>query len=82
MCVFAPVVGESSSSEKFGLRTLHPILLNNSSIPTAVQADVNLNIAPCSLAYFLASASLTCSFSIKSLLLAAIPITIFIIKLN
>jgi hypothetical protein len=56
--------------------------LNNSSIPTAVQADVNLNIAPCSLAYFLASASLTCSFSIKSLLLAAIPITIFIIKLN
>jgi len=60
-----------------GFKTLHPTLLNNSSIPAAVQAEVNLNIAPTSLAYFLASPSLTCSFSIKSLLFAAIAITIF-----
>ena len=51
------------------------MLLNNSSIPAAVQADVVLNKAPTSLAYFLASASLTCSLSIKSFLLAAIAIT-------
>jgi hypothetical protein len=56
---------------------LHPILLNKSSIPAAVQAEVVLKIAPASFAYFLASASFTCSFSIKSLLFAAMAITIF-----
>ena len=42
----------------------------------AVQAEVSLKTAPISAAYFLASASGTCSLSNKSLLLAANPITI------
>jgi len=58
---------------------LHPILLNNSSIPAAVQAEVSLKTAPISWAYFLASASGTCSLSNKSLLFAANPMTIFLI---
>ena len=52
------------------------MLLNNSSIPVAVQAEVSLKTAPISDAYFLALASGTCSLSNKSLLLAANPITI------
>ena len=56
------------------------MLLNNSSIPEAVHAEVNLKTAPISFAYSLASASDTCSLSNKSLLFAANPITIFIIK--
>ena len=40
-----------------------------------MQAEVSLKIAPISCAYFLASASGTCSLSNKSLLFAANPIT-------
>jgi hypothetical protein len=55
---------------------LQPTALNNSSTPAAVQAEVNLKIAPTLFAYFLAAFSSTCSFSNKSLLFAAIPTTI------
>ena len=58
------------------------MFLNNSSIPEAVQADVSLNTAPISDAYFLASASGTSSLSNKSLLFAANPITIYIKIIN
>ena len=47
------------------------------SSPAAVQAEVSLKTAPISWAYFLASASGTCSLSNKSLLFAANPITIY-----
>ena len=51
----APVLLElppapSSSSLKLGSKNLHPIVLNNSSIPAAVQADVSLKTAPISFA--------------------------------
>ena len=55
---------------------MQPTALNNSSTPAAVQAEVNLKIAPTLFAYFLAAFSSTCSFSNKSLLFAAIPTTI------
>jgi len=54
---------------------LHPIILNKSSIPAFVFAEVYLKIAPTSLANFLPSLSSTASFSYKSPLLAAIAIT-------
>ena len=62
-------------------KNLHPILVNNSSIPSPLQAEVSLNIAPISFAKCLASHSGTLSSSNKSLLFPAIPITnIIIIK--
>ena len=57
-------------------RYFFPSVVNNSSIPSDFNADVNLNAAPISSAYFLAFSSGTASESNKSDLFAAIPITI------
>ena len=52
------------------------MLLNKSSIPKDVHADVDLKIAPISFAKFCASFSSTTSFSSRSHIFPAIPITI------
>ena len=51
------------------------MLLNKSSIPKDVHADVDLKIAPISFAKFFASFSSTISFSTRSHLFPAIPMT-------
>ena len=51
------------------------MLLNKSSIPKDVHADVDLKIAPISFAKFFASSSFTTSFSTRSHLFPAIPMT-------
>ena len=51
------------------------MLLNKSSIPKDVHADVNLKIASISFAKILPSSSFITSLSNKSLLFPAIPMT-------